>query len=239
MKKLETLEMMPTRIRIASILRKAILSGEFQEGEELSLTAIANNLGVSRTPVREAFQTLASENLLQLRMNKGAIVKGITVKTIQEHFKMRILLEGEAAARAAMRGFDATHLLEQHRRMLELDGNFSTEQYQSYNQELHTSLWKAADNSKMYSILSSLWNGSSFGKTVKAKDHQLISLEEHGRILEYIQTHNPYLVRKEMEHHIERSMNNIIESFRAREEGLKGQEEGSHPESSIRPEKRA
>ena len=140
MKKLETLEMMPTRIRIASILRKAILSGEFQEGEELSLTAIANNLGVSRTPVREAFQTLASENLLQLRMNKGAIVKGITVKTIQEHFKMRILLEGEAAARAAMRGFDATHLLEQHRRMLELDGNFSTEQYQSYNQELHTSL---------------------------------------------------------------------------------------------------
>lgn len=239
MKKLETLEMMPTRIRIASILRKAILSGEFQEGEELSLTAIANNLGVSRTPVREAFQTLASENLLQLRMNKGAIVKGITVKTIQEHFKMRILLEGEAAARATMRGFDATHLLEQHRRMLELDGNFSTEQYQSYNQELHTSLWKAADNSKMYSILSSLWNGSSFGKTVKAKDHQLISLEEHGRILEYIQTHNPYLVRKEMEHHIERSMNNIIESFRAREEGLKAQEEGSHPESSIRPEKRA
>ena len=54
MKKLETLEMMPTRIRIASILRKAILSGEFQEGEELSLTAIGNNLGVSRTPVREA-----------------------------------------------------------------------------------------------------------------------------------------------------------------------------------------
>ena len=54
MKKLDSLEIMPTRIRIASILRKAILSGEFKEGEELSLTDIANNLGVSRTPVREA-----------------------------------------------------------------------------------------------------------------------------------------------------------------------------------------
>ena len=50
MKKLDSLEIMPTRIRIASILRKAILSGEFKEGEELSLTDIANNLGVSRTP---------------------------------------------------------------------------------------------------------------------------------------------------------------------------------------------
>ncbi|MFR2693936.1 MAG: GntR family transcriptional regulator [Enterocloster bolteae] len=66
----------------------------------MSLTDIANNLGVSRTPVREAFQILSSENLILLRMNKGAIVKGITTKTIREHFEMRSLLEGEAAVRA-------------------------------------------------------------------------------------------------------------------------------------------
>ena len=239
MKKLETLEMMPARIRIASILRKAILSGEFQAGEELSLTTIANNLGVSRTPVRESFQTLASENLLQLRMNKGAIVKGITVKTIQEHFEMRMLLEGEAAARATLRGFDVSHLQEQHDRMLKLNGNFSSEQYQSYNQELHTSIWKAADNSKMYSILSSLWNGSSFGKTIPAKDHQLLSLDEHGRILEYIRSGNPYLVRKEMEHHIERSMNNIIESFHVQEESQKTGESAAATSTSVNSEKGA
>ena len=78
---------MPTRIRIASILRKAILSGEFKEGEELSLTDIANNLGVSRTRVHEAFQILSSENLILLRMNKGAIVKESPSKTIREHFE--------------------------------------------------------------------------------------------------------------------------------------------------------
>ncbi len=213
MKKLDSLEVMPTRIRIASILRKAILSGEFKEGEELSLTDVANNLGVSRTPVREAFQVLASENLLLLRMNKGAIVQGITTKTIREHFEMRMLLEGEAAARATLRHFDITELLQAHEEILGQGENFSEQDYQSYNQLLHTSLWKAADNSKMYSILSSLWNGSSFGKTISAKTHQLISIEEHGKILKYIQEENPYLVRKEMEHHIERSMNNIINSF--------------------------
>lgn len=214
MKKLDTLELMPARIKIASILRKAILSGEFQAGEELSLTAVASNLGVSRTPVREAFQMLASENLLLLRMNKGAIVQGITVKTIREHFEMRILLEGEAAARATLRGYDTSALLEKHDYILGLKGNFSPEEYQDYNQDFHTSIWKAADNNKMYSILSSLWNGSSFGRTISAKDHQLLSIEEHGRILDYMQKGNPYLVRKEMERHIERSMNNIIESYR-------------------------
>lgn len=217
MKKFDSLELMPTRVKIASILRKAILSGEFQEGEELSLTTIAENLGVSRTPVREAFQVLASENLLILRMNKGAIVKGITVKTIQEHFEMRKLLEGEAASRAALKHIDISELLEAHKHILSLGNQFTDEEYQIYNQKLHTTLWQAADNSKMYSILSSLWNGSSFGKTISAKEHQLISIEEHGRILEYIQCGNPYLVRKEMEHHIERSMNNIIESFNIKE----------------------
>lgn len=48
---------------------------------------------------------------------------------------------------------------------------------------------------------------------MSAKEHQLFFIEEHGRILEYIRYGDPYLVRKEMEHHIERSMNNIIESF--------------------------
>lgn len=155
---------MPTRIRIASILRKAILSGEFKEGEELSLTDIANNLGVSRTPVREAFQILSSENLILLRMNKGAIVKGITTKTIREHFEMRSLLEGEAAVRATLRHFDVSELMESQVHIESLGENFTDDEYQSYNQNLHTSIWKAADNSKMYSTLSSLWNGSSFGK---------------------------------------------------------------------------
>ena len=217
MKKLDSLEIMPTRIRIASILRKAILSGEFKEGEELSLTDIANNLGVSRTPVREAFQILSSENLILLRMNKGAIVKGITTKTIREHFEMRSLLEGEAAVRATLRHFDVSELMESQVHIERLGEDFTDDEYQSYNQNLHTSIWKAADNSKMYSTLSSLWNGSSFGKTVSAKDHQILSIREHRNILEYIQSCNPYLVRKEMEHHIERSMNNIIDSFSLKE----------------------
>ena len=77
---MESLKMMPARIRIASILKKAIYSGEYKSGDELSLTGVAEQLGISRTPVREAFQTLEAEGLITLRMNKGAIVNAIDRK---------------------------------------------------------------------------------------------------------------------------------------------------------------
>ena len=53
---MESLELMPVRVRITAILRKAIYSGEYKSGEELSLTEVAARLGVSRTPVREALR---------------------------------------------------------------------------------------------------------------------------------------------------------------------------------------
>ena len=95
---------MPVRVQITAILRKALFSGEYKSGDELSLTETAERLGVSRTPVREAFQTLEAEGLIELRMNRGAIVKTIDEKYITDHYEMRILLESEAAKRAAQRG---------------------------------------------------------------------------------------------------------------------------------------
>ena len=85
---METLEMMPVRIRIAAIVRKAIYSGEYKSGDELSLTDIAAQLGVSRTPVREAFQELEGEGLITLRMNKGAVVNTVDRKFITETLKV-------------------------------------------------------------------------------------------------------------------------------------------------------
>lgn len=64
--------------RVASELRKAILSKQLKEGENLTLESVAQQLNVSITPVREAFQILAHDGLIKLRPNKGAIVLGIT-----------------------------------------------------------------------------------------------------------------------------------------------------------------
>ena len=83
MNNLGKVKLLPAREQVASILRKAILSRELQEGQEITLEGIAELVGVSTTPVREAFQILARDGLIKLRPNKGAVVQGINEKTLR------------------------------------------------------------------------------------------------------------------------------------------------------------
>lgn len=74
MNQLQPLKLLPMRERIASVLRKAILTREIQEGTIVTLDGVASQLEVSNTPVREAFQILARDGFIKLRHNKGAEV---------------------------------------------------------------------------------------------------------------------------------------------------------------------
>ena len=78
-----TANSLPLRTSIIATIRKKIFSGEYPADCILSLTAVANEMNVSRTPVREAFQFLANEGLLELRPNRSAIVNGITDQYIR------------------------------------------------------------------------------------------------------------------------------------------------------------
>ena len=78
-------------------LREDILNGRYQENDELREAAIGEELGVSRTPVREAFRQLELEGLIQIIPNKGAYVTGITQKDVKDIYMIRSLLEGLCA----------------------------------------------------------------------------------------------------------------------------------------------
>ena len=213
---MDSLEIMPIRIRIAAILRKAIYSGEYRGGDELSLTDTAQRLGVSRTPVREAFQLLEAEGLITLRMNRGAVVSTIDAAFIRDVFDMRILLESEAAFRAARSGMDAGPLLERVRALgLRLD-SASPEEYEALNIAIHRGIWEAAGNQQLTRFLMNLWNGPSTGRGEDARlEHYRASTEEHIRILEAICGGKAEEARDAMAGHIRRSMNNILPLFSA------------------------
>jgi DNA-binding GntR family transcriptional regulator len=210
----ESLELMPIRVRITSILRRAIYSGEYRSGQELSLTEVAEGLGISRTPVREAFQTLAAEGLITLRMNKGAIVNPIDAKFIQDIFEMRLLLEGEAAFRCARNGADVSSLLERVAARQNRKNALSREDYEALNQELHLTLWTAADNARLKAYLQELWNGPSAGPSeAELLSHYKDSDCEHLRVLEAVRDRDAERARREMESHIRRSMENILKRY--------------------------
>ena len=215
---MEKFEIMPVRVKVTAVLKKAILSGEYRKGEELSLTDIASKLGVSRTPVREAFQALEADGLIKLRMNKGAIVQGIDEKFIRDHYEIRTLLEGEAAARAAARGMDITALLDETCTARSNQSFTDKEYYEDLNQRIHMAIWKAADNQRLYSYLMNLWNGPSIGKTTVEENHYKISTDEHIATLKAISDRNPEEARRIMSEHITRSMNNMLAGLRSREQ---------------------
>lgn len=85
------------RGRVFRQIRNDILSGKYKDREELKEVAIGEELGVSRTPVREAFRQLELEGLIQIIPNKGAYVTGITVEDVHDIYAIRSLLEGLAA----------------------------------------------------------------------------------------------------------------------------------------------
>lgn len=85
------------RGRVYNTIRDKILSGDYHESEELKENTIANELGVSRTPVREALRQLELEGLVSIIPNKGASVTGITMKDIHDIYTIRSYLEGLCA----------------------------------------------------------------------------------------------------------------------------------------------
>lgn len=209
--KLEELYSLPTRVRIATILRKAILLGKIKQGEELSLTAIANQLNVSRTPVREAFQILESENLIELRMNKGAVVKSVDKNFFKDNYEVRLILEEKALEKAIENNIDISYLEKIHEEFKNIVDYCSEDEYKKYNENFHFYIWKQAKNEKLFSLLLNLWNGTVFGLTSKRKD-MLLSLEEHETIILALKEKNLSKANSCIKEHLNKSLENLLKS---------------------------
>ena len=95
------------RGRVFHKIRDDILNGKYKEHDELREAAIGEELGVSRTPVREAFRQLELEGLIHIVPNKGAYVTGITSKDVRDIYMIRAQLEGLCAKWATERISDA------------------------------------------------------------------------------------------------------------------------------------
>lgn len=79
-------------------IKERIVSGQYKPGQPLNEKEIIQELGVSRTPFREAIHALDQENLVQLFANRGIFVREITAKDLQDNFEIRLLLEPHAVA---------------------------------------------------------------------------------------------------------------------------------------------
>ena len=92
--------------KVYNHLKNDILSGKYEKGTALTETSVAQELNVSRTPVREALRQLELGELVTIVPNKGAIVEGVSVDDVRDIYEIRSLIEGIAAVHAVKNATD-------------------------------------------------------------------------------------------------------------------------------------
>jgi DNA-binding GntR family transcriptional regulator len=206
--------LLPARDQVAEILRRAIFSGELQKGQELTQEKIAEELGTSRMPVREAFQILEREGILTIQKRR-AIVQGLTIEDIVDHLEIRAMLEGEAAARANLRGedFEEIKLAQENSEKAALSMDVFS--YVSANESFHRAIWAASGSSRLENFLNYLWNGLPPYLPVLLPKQTQTSIAEHQHIVKAICNGTPNEAREAMVNHIKRSINDLIKHQQA------------------------
>lgn len=207
---LKPIELPPAREQVSSYLRKAIFRRELKEGEEITLESIGNILSVSVTPVREAFQMLQREGLIELKKGKSAVVLGVTKQYIEDHFELRMLLESRAAELVVNKKADLSNIKSIHKKAKnEIEKGFY-DNYSDYNYMFHNELWKAAGNEKMRSLLKELWNGLSVSMYMTVEDYAENSLKEHEEILKALEEKDAQKAYEITKEHLIRSKEDVL-----------------------------
>lgn len=135
-------------------LRSRILSGQLPSGSVLRQEALADELGVSRIPLREAMRLLSAEGLVDVYPHKGAYVSMLSKEEVQEFFDLRLRLEPWLFHEAAMR--ISTAELDRAERLVARMDSAGAEEWGALNWELHELLYAAAGRPAAMSIVRAL-----------------------------------------------------------------------------------
>jgi len=146
--------------RVYSEIRNALMDGQFEPGERLTISHLAEEMGVSITPVREAIFRLVSEGALDMKAATAVHVPIMTSKQLREIQLIRHLLEGTAAERAAERITPAQLAeLEAIQERFVAAASQDPKLASLHNRAFHFRLMAAGDMPTAYGIVESLWAG--------------------------------------------------------------------------------
>ena len=195
---------------VAAFIRDAILAGRLKPGERIDQDAIAEELGVSRLPVREALISLDREGLVHTIPRKGSYVSRIDRDDIADHYTIFGQVAGLAAARAVLRldDDDLARLVDLHERMLAAE---SLTEQQRLNHEFHRTINLGAGSQRMTAMLQLL----SRSLPMPYADFPAEWLDEanrqHKDILDALRRRDTLAAQRAMEQHINASARHAIE----------------------------
>lgn len=191
---------------VYDVLKEMIVTGKLKPGEKLPEEELTKNLGVSRTPIRQAISALAQDNLVNIVPRRGAFVTSLSKHDINEIYDIRMVLEGLAIRLSVQRLSDAqldkmTRVMEEAEAVLEEN----PEKAIDADLMLHEMIVKNCGNLRLQEIISELRDQVHSFRILEGHQPEVIPkvMEERWNILNAIKKRDPDQAERAIARHIE------------------------------------
>lgn len=220
---LESNEFLPLRDVVFRTLRKSILTGELKPGERLMEIHLADKLGVSRTPIREAIHMLELEGLVTMIPRRGAEVSKITEKSMQDVLEVRRALDALCAELACERitDEDLVSLEDACKAFEESVKVGDLTEIAKCDVALHNIIVLATRNTRLVQLVNNLSEQMYRYRFeyIKDKNQHPILVEEHKKILQAIIKKDKEAAANAAKEHIDNQKKTIIRTIRSEQGG--------------------
>lgn len=208
----------PLREAVCETLRDAIRRGILEPGERLMEVQLAEELGISRTPVREAIRKLEQEGYVIMMPRRGTYVSDVSVGDVKEIFEIRSALESLAAGLAARR-IEPEELATLQDLLAEIEGYIAKNDMEKIVEtdiKFHGLLYQVSRNDRLVAIISNLKEQLARFRTLSMSYPGRLqeTLEEHSEMVEAIANGDVSAARDAAEHHMERAEKTLLKAMR-------------------------
>ncbi|HET7629382.1 MAG TPA: GntR family transcriptional regulator [Bacillales bacterium] len=211
---MEKVEQTPARERIAAILREEILSGNLAPGQKLVETELCEDLGISRTPLREAIRMLEAEGMVESIPNRGSRVAEITIEDIQDIYEIRKCLEGLAAQKAAskMSPEVLAKLSSIHEKLSSVLRMGNWNEADLLNREFHSTIYRLGSNVRLIALIEQI---NQIGRFIRISAFSIPGraeevIKEHEAILSALKEGNSNKVGTLVEYNLQAGENVLL-----------------------------
>lgn len=207
----------PLRELVCENIRQAIIDGTFSPGERLMEIQLADEMGVSRTPVREAIRKLELESFVVMIPRRGTYVADISIKDITEIYEIRTCLDTLAAGLAAERITDE-ELEALNRLLVEIGQHIADnnmEKIVEADTAFHDILYQASRNERLRSIINNLREQLTGirGRSMSYPGRLIETMEEHRTLVDSIAARDSERAQEAARVHIENAEHTLMKSL--------------------------
>ena len=204
---------------VVAVLRNMILDGQLAPGTRIAEPQLCRKLGISRTPLREALKVLASDQLIELLPNRGAVVSQVTIEETTELFEVTEGLESIAGELIAKRISDAdiVELQTLHRDMVDHHDRGRRSEYFARNQQIHRRLVATTRNATLIAA-----HANYSAKIARARYRANLSQErwdesvrEHDEFMAALAARDGELLGRLLRQHVRRTGEYVLAAMRA------------------------